>query len=177
MREGGGWPGALRADRLQAIRDTENTVSTASIVVDEVPWDDPEAAALRAAQRVEIDALYGPDSEPGAAPSAADIALFLVAYAGGRPVGCGGLRPLEPGAAEIKRMYVVPEWRGRGVSGAVLSALESAAGRRGWTTLRLETGLKQTAAIRFYERSGYVRIPGFGPYADQPASICYQREL
>ncbi len=147
------------------------------VVVNEVPWDDPRAAALRAAQRIEIDALYGPDSEPGPAPSAADIALFLIAYADGRPVGCGGLRPLEPGAVEVKRMYVVPEWRGRGVSTAVLSALESAAARRGWTTLRLETGPAQTAAIRFYERSGYVRIPGFGHYADHPASLCYQREL
>ncbi|MFL6113053.1 MAG: GNAT family N-acetyltransferase [Catenulispora sp.] len=151
--------------------------STVGVVVNEVPWDNPQAAALRAALRIEIEALYGPDSEPGPPPSAADIALFLVAYADGLPVGCGALRPLEPGVAEIKRMYVVPQWRGRGVSGAVLSALEAAAGRRGWTTLRLETGPEQTAAIRFYERSGYVLIPGFGPYADQPLSVCYQREL
>ena len=153
------------------------TESAVAFVVKAVPWDDPEATVLRAAQRVEIIALYGPDSEPGLAPSAADIALFVVAYANGRAVGCGGLRPLEPGMAEIKRMYVVPEWRGRGVSGAVLSALEAAARRRGWTTLRLETGPAQTAAIRFYERSGYVRIPGFGPYVGQPMSVCYQREL
>lgn len=148
-----------------------------SIAVREVPWDDPEAATLRAAQRAEIDALYGPDSEPGVAPSAADIALFLIAHAQGRPVGCGGLRPLEPGAAELKRMYVVPEWRGRGVSGAVLAALEAAAAVRGWTTLRLETGPKQAAAIRFYERSGYARIACFGAYADDPSSYCHQREL
>ncbi|NUP51061.1 MAG: GNAT family N-acetyltransferase [Catenulispora sp.] len=147
------------------------------MAVREVAWDDPEAAVLRAAQRAEIEALYGPDSEPGVAPSAADIALFLIAYAEGRPVGCGGLRSLEPGAAEVKRMYVVPEWRGRGVSGAVLTALETAAAVRGWTTLRLETGPKQAAAIRFYERSGYARIACFGAYADDPGSYCYQREL
>ncbi|GAA1977980.1 GNAT family N-acetyltransferase [Catenulispora subtropica] len=148
-----------------------------SIVVKEVPWDDPEAAALRAAQRAEIEEMYGPDSEPGVAPSAADIALFVVAYAGGAPVGCGALRPLEPGAAEIKRMYVVPDWRGRGVSSAVLSALEAGAAARGRTTLKLETGPRQAAAIRFYERSGYARVPCFGAYADDPTSQCYQREL
>jgi GNAT superfamily N-acetyltransferase len=152
-------------------------VSPATITITEVPWDDPEAVALRSAQRAEIDALYGPDSEPGVAPSADDIALFVVAHVAGMPAGCGALRPLEPGVAEIKRMYVVPDWRGRGVSDAVLAALEKAAVARGWRTLRLETGLKQTAAIRFYERSGYVPIPAFGAYADDPMSSCFQREL
>jgi GNAT superfamily N-acetyltransferase len=156
-------------------------VSTGIITVTEVPWDDPQAVALRDAQRAEIDAIYGPGSEPGVAPSAADIAVFLIAHVEGVPVGCGGLRPLEPGAAEIKRMYVVPDWRGRGVSGAVLAALEQAAVARGRRTLRLETGPEQVAAIRLYERSGYVPIPGFGAYADGPLSHtkshCYQREL
>ena len=152
-------------------------MSAPDITVTQVPWDDPRAEALRAAQRSEIEAMYGPDSEPGVAPSAADIALFLIAQVDGRPVGCGGLRPLEAGSAEIKRMYVVPEQRGRGVSGAVLSALEQAAVARGWRTLRLETGPKQAAAIRFYERSGYVAIPPFGAYADDPVSLCYEREL
>jgi GNAT superfamily N-acetyltransferase len=152
-------------------------VSEPIIAVTEVPWDDPQAIALRDAQRAEIAAMYGPDSEPGVAPSAADIALFLIAHVADLPVGCGGLRPLEPGAAELKRMYVVPEWRGRGVSGAVLSALEQAAVARGWHTLRLETGPKQAAAIRFYERSGYVSVPAFGAYASDPTSLCYAREL
>lgn len=152
-------------------------MSAPIITITEVPWDDPQAAALRAAQRAEIDAMYGPGSEPGVAPSAADIAVFLIAHVADEPVGCGALRPLAPGAAELKRMYVVPDWRGRGVSGAVLSALEQAAVARGWRTLRLETGPAQVAAIRLYERSGYVPIPGFGAYADEPTSHCYQREL
>ncbi|MEY9933317.1 GNAT superfamily N-acetyltransferase [Catenulispora sp. GP43] len=152
-------------------------MSAPTITVDEVPWDDPRAVALRDAQRAEIEALYGPGSEPGVAPTAADIAVFLIAQVAGVPAGCGALRPLESGAAEIKRMYVVPDQRGRGVSGAVLAALEHAAVARGWRTLRLETGPKQAAAIRFYERSGYIRIPGFGAYADEPTSHCYAREL
>lgn len=158
-------------------------MSAPEITVTEVPWDDPRAVALRAAQRVEIEALYGSNSEPGVEPTAADIAVFVIAHADDQPVGCGGLRSLEHGAAEfsgmaeIKRMYVVPDWRGRGVSSGVLVALEQAAVARGWHTLRLETGRKQPAAVRFYERSGYVSIPPFGAYADDPTSLCYEREL
>ena len=103
--------------------------------------------------------------------------MFLVAYAGPVPVGCGALRQLEPGAAEIKRMYVLPEWRGKGVSVLVLAGLEGHAREQGWSVLRLETGPKQPEAVRFYERSGYVRIPNFGPYAADPTSLCYERVL
>lgn len=147
------------------------------IEVTERPWDDADATALRAAQRAEIDARYGPGSEPGPAPTAADVALFLVAHVDGAPVGCGALRQLDEGSAEIKRMYVVPAMRGRGVSTAVLQALESHAAGRGWLTLKLETGPKQPEAIRFYQRSGYAQIPNFGHYAGHEDSLCFAREL
>lgn len=87
-------------------------------------WDDPEVRRLTAAQQVELRARYEGDTEPGIPPSAADVAVVLVARdADGVPVGCGALRPLEPGAAELKRMYVVPQARGRGVSRQLLAAL------------------------------------------------------
>jgi GNAT superfamily N-acetyltransferase len=147
------------------------------IEVAERAWDDADAVALRAAQRAEIDSRYGPGSEPGPAPTASDVAVFLVAYAGGTPAGCGALRQLDEGSAEIKRMYVVPGMRGQGISVAVLQALESWAAERGWFTLKLETGPKQPEAIRFYERSGYTRIPNFGHYAGHEDSLCFAREL
>jgi GNAT superfamily N-acetyltransferase len=148
------------------------------VLVTPVPWDDPDAVALRAAQRAEIEARYGPDSEPGVAPSAADIAHFVVAYSrDSRPVGCGGLRQLDPHCGELKRMYVVPGARGTGVADAVLAALETYARSVGWTRLRLETGLAQPEAVRFYTRSGYRPIPGFGPYAGKPSSLCFERVL
>ncbi len=142
-------------------------------------WDDAAATALRDAQRVEIAERYGtPDSEPGLAPSAADITVFVVAEnAGGEAVGCGGLRDLGNGEAEIKRMYVRPDHRGTGVSVAVLNSLEEHGRRLGLRRLTLETGDRQPDAIRFYEREGYVRIPNFGPYVGEPASICYAKEL
>src|SRR5215218_10647808 len=106
--------------------------------IDVRDWDDPAGAALRAAQRAELDARYGSDDhEPGTAPSAADIDVFLVAVerAGGPAVACGALRRLDTDAAEVKRMYVAPAHRGTGVATAVLRALEETAQRRGWRTL------------------------------------------
>jgi GNAT superfamily N-acetyltransferase len=147
--------------------------------IEERGWADPGGAALRAAQRAELDARYGNDNhEPGAAPSAADIDLFLVATdPAGDPVACGALRRLDAASAEVKRMYVVPHRRGTGVATAILRALEEAAVARGWATLRLETGTEQPDAQRFYEREGYHPIPLFGVYVGSTLSVCYERTL
>jgi putative acetyltransferase len=147
--------------------------------IEERAWTDPVGTALRAAQRAELDARYGcDDHEPGTAPSAADIEVFLVATApDGRPLACGALRRLDPVTAEIKRMYVTPPVRGSGVATALLRALETAAADRGWTTLKLETGPAQPDAIRFYEREGYTPIPLFGAYQDSTLSLCYARHV
>lgn len=142
-------------------------------------WDAPDGTALRAAQRAELDARYGSDDhEPGVAPSAADVPVFLVARdAGGRAVACGGLRPLAPGRAEVKRMYVVPERRGSGVATVVLRAIEQEARGLGVQRLLLETGTLQPEALRFYLREGYARIENFGPYAGEEQSVCCARDL
>ena len=147
-----------------------------TLVVRAVPWDDPAGEALRVAQQTEVSARYGiPDSEPGPKPTAADIAVFLVAFDDEVAVGCGGLRTLDGSHGEIKRMYVVPESRGTGVATALLSALEGEARGRGWERLVLETGDQQPEAMRLYEREGYIRVPNFGYYADSDLSICYEK--
>ncbi|MFC0601919.1 GNAT family N-acetyltransferase [Streptomyces palmae] len=147
--------------------------------IEQVPWEHPDAVALRARQRAEIAEIYGtPDSEPGVAPSAADIAVFFVASADdGGAMGCGGLRDLGGGIGEVKRMYVDPARRGSGVAEGVLSALEKWARGQGWTRLRLETGDGQPAAVRFYTRCGYRPIPNFGAYAGVAGSRCFERLL
>jgi putative acetyltransferase len=147
--------------------------------IEQEPWDGTDGVRLRAAQRAELDARYGNDDhEPGAAPTAADVAVFVIARGpDGRAVGCGGLRFLEPGTAEVKRMYVEPTERGRGAATRILRALEDRARGAGVTRLVLETGTRQPEAIRFYEREGYSRVPNFGPYAGAPESVCYAREL
>ncbi|MEU3018177.1 MULTISPECIES: GNAT family N-acetyltransferase [unclassified Nocardiopsis] len=147
--------------------------------VETVPWDHPEAAALRAGQRREIAARYGtPDSEPGTPPSASDIAVFAVVRdGGGAAVGCGGLRDLGRGAGEVKRMFVLPDHRGSGAAPALLRALEDWARVRGWERLLLETGDRQPEAVRFYTREGYSPVAPFGAYADAPGSLCFERAL
>jgi GNAT superfamily N-acetyltransferase len=142
-------------------------------------WDDADVRRLTAAQQAELRARYEGGQEPGTPPSAADVAVVLVARdAGGEAVGCGALRPLGDGVAEIKRTYAVPAARGRGLSKPVLAGLEAAARDRGWTTLRLETGPRQPEAIALYEGAGYRPIAVFGPYADDADdSLFYERVL
>lgn len=82
--------------------------------------------------------------------------------------GCGGVAGAQ-GFAEIKRMYVRPAFRGRGVADAILARLECEAARLGYDLVRLETGVHQRAALRFYVRSGYVACDAFPPYSSMPA--------
>ena len=132
-------------------------------------WDDPVVQALTSEQQAEIRARYGGKEEPGTPPSAADVSVVLVARdEDGSPLGCGALRELGDGAAEVKRMFVVPAARGRGLSKAVLAALEDAARERGWTTLRLETGPRQPEAVALYTGAGYDPVEAFGAYVGDP---------
>ena len=91
---------------------------------------------------------------------------FLVARVDGRLAGCGAVRLLEGGDAEIKRMFARPELRGRGVGRAVLAALEAEARRLGATRLVLETGVRQREAIALYRSAGFTEIPPYGAYRE-----------
>lgn len=148
------------------------------MIVRPTAWDDPAGVALRAAQRDEITERYqDANSEPGPAPTAESIALFLVAFDddGITPIACGALRQIDEHHGEVKRMFVVPDRRGSGVATLVLRSLEGAArDELGWDRLVLETGDRQPDAIRFYEREGYTRIPNFGYYAASEYSLCYE---
>ncbi|PZF57246.1 GNAT family N-acetyltransferase [Curtobacterium sp. MCSS17_008] len=152
--------------------------------IETTPYDHPDADTLRVAQRRELAERYGSDDhEPGAAPSAADVPVFLVARDRvGAAIACGGLRPLPedvlgPAVVEIKRMYVDPAARGTGVAVAVLRALEVAAAGLGTRRLVLETGTRQPDAIRFYQREGYQPVPLFGSYQGSTESVCFSRVL
>jgi ribosomal protein S18 acetylase RimI-like enzyme len=144
-------------------------------------WDDPDVQRLANDQQVEVRARYGGKEEPGTHPSSADVAVVVVARDDdGAALGCGALRRLGDGVAEVKRMYVVPAARGRGVARAVLAALEAAANERGWTTLRLETGPLQPEAIGLYRGAGYRQIGAFGDYDGDPDaadSLFFERVL
>ncbi len=151
-----------------------------SIVLRPVPWDDPAGAALREAQRLEIREVYYPqleDSEPGTKPSADDIIVFYLAFDGERAVATGGLRAIDAHHGEVKRMFVDPAFRGRGVATLMLRALEDDARARGWHRLVLETADTMLPAQRFYEREGFRPIPLFGHYEGSDLSLCYEKAL
>jgi len=106
-----------------------------------------------------------------------DIDTVVLAYDDRRPVGCGALRPYDHKTVEIKRMYVRPAYRGQGTGGRILRELESWAIELGFTRIILETALKQLEAIGLYRKHGYQQIENYGPYVDQPNSVCFEKLL
>jgi GNAT superfamily N-acetyltransferase len=142
------------------------------------PIDGPAARALVVeVQREYVRRYGGPDTTPvDPAEFAPPNGSFLVAYLDGAAVACGGWR-VHGADAEIKRMYVVPRARGRGLARQILAGLEASVAAAGLTRAILETGTRQPEAMELYESSGYVRIPGFGIYRDEPACRCYAKVL
>jgi GNAT superfamily N-acetyltransferase len=143
------------------------------------PYDGPSATALIEAVQAEYVVRYGgPDATPvDPAEFAPPNGLFLVGYLGTEPVATGGLRRHSETEMEIKRMFVVAEHRGKGLSRQMLAALEDRAQAMGASRILLETGDKQPEAIRLYETSGYERITGFGYYATEDGAYSFAKPL
>jgi GNAT superfamily N-acetyltransferase len=152
-------------------------------------FDHPDAVRLIADLQAVYEERYGDgDSTPiDVGEFAAPHGFFAVGYVDGAPAACGGWRAragddpddpqVRPGDAEIKRMYVAAQWRGRGFARAVLAELERTAAAAGRTRLILETGTAQPEAIGLYLSCGYAPIPTFGLYRDEPSSRCYAKAL
>lgn len=103
--------------------------------------------------------------------------VFLVGYIEEQAVACGAISQLSDGIAEIKRVYVKPQARGQGLSKLLLKRLEQEALQMGFTTLRLETGTRQPESLGLYRNAGYIDIPKFGEYVNDPFSICMEKKL
>ena len=144
-----------------------------------VPYDHLDAVAMiDEVQREYVIRYGGPDDTPvDPAEFAPPLGLFLVGYIDGAPVCCGGWRAYEDGTVEIKRMYVTPAARGRGLARAMLAELELTAKRAGHRRLVLETGQKQPEAIALYRSAGYTDVPEFGYYAGWPLSVHLGKSL
>ena len=138
--------------------------------------DDPIVLELIAELNDELDEMY---PEPGANHFSLPTAdQFLVAWQGDEAVGCGAIRVIEPGVAEIKRMYVRPTLRGRHIGGMVLRALETTALGLGCHRLVLETGTRQVEAMALYQRHGFAEIPCWGEYLHSAqTSTCLGKDL
>lgn len=153
---------------------------TPALTLAEVDPAAPEAAALIGALDRDLNARY-----PGLEVHGIDAAnfresggVFLIGRVADIAIACGALRPMnENGVVEVKRMYVRDGHRGRGFARTILRALEDIAARRGYRTIRLETGSNQPEAIALYERAGYHRIPCYGAHASDPLSRCFEKTL
>jgi GNAT superfamily N-acetyltransferase len=147
-----------------------------------------EARLLTHELHVETEQRYaGDDTAPEPLAEGADIdddelvpphgRFVVVLDDDGSVVGGGAIRRRDDERAELKRMYVRPAARARGLSRLILGELEATAARSGYRALVLETGLRQPEAMRLYESSGYTRIPNYGYYKDSDLSVCYGKTL
>ncbi|HYH32264.1 MAG TPA: GNAT family N-acetyltransferase [Pseudonocardia sp.] len=151
------------------------------------PLDHPDAARLITEIQQVYRERYGGEDATVLDPREFDApgGLFLVGYADGAPVACGGWRvrrageadALRDGDAEVKRMYVAAGHRGRGYARAVLAALERTAAAAGLRRIVLETGTRQPEAIALYTSSGYAPMGAFGTYRDSATSRYFAKPL
>lgn len=152
------------------------------LVLREAPFDSPEAVTLIAEIQQEYRIRYGgPDDTPVvAAEFGPPSGLFIIAEANGELAGCVGLRSHTVAGvecAEMKRMYVRPVYRRRGLARKLLAATEQRAALLGYPKLILETGDQQPEALALYESSGFLPHAGFGLYADEAGSRYFAKDL
>lgn len=105
------------------------------------------------------------------------IKNVVVCYENDIAVGCGAFKEYEPNVAEIKRMFVKPEYRGKGVAKTILSELENWAKEEKYSVSILETGFMQKDAIHLYKKVGYEVTENFGQYIGVENSICMKKAL
>jgi GNAT superfamily N-acetyltransferase len=144
-----------------------------------VPYDDPVAHDLVEQVQQEYVERYG--GRDAAVVDAAEFlppaGLFLVVRVDGVPAGCGAWRVHGPGTVEVKRVYVAPPFRRRGLAQVIMAALEQTAARAGHRAVVLNSGPRQPEALALYAGLGYRPVPGFGVYADAPDGVFLGKDL
>ncbi len=154
-----------------------------SVRIETVTLDEPAVRELIGELDAELHDIYPEEGavhdrlDPAEVAPGHGVLLVAVDDTTGHLLGCGAVRLREPGIGEIKRMYVRPEARGRGVGRALLAALEAEAAALFADQVVLETGARQVEAVGLYRHAGYVEIERFGEYADSPLSLCMARTL
>lgn len=141
--------------------------------------DSVDAVTLIAELEEHLSQYYPQESRHGFSVEkllADQVAFFVLRY-DGQPAGCGAIKLFGSEYGELKRMYMRPQFRGLGLAKQMIEHLTIYARANSIMLVRLETGIYQTEAIGLYERAGSYRIPPFGPYRDDPLSLCYERQL
>lgn len=158
-----------------------NPVNQPAVVVQRADIFSPTARALIEALNAELTKVYPEEGACHFRLDAQEVAdgngAFLVALRSNKPIGCGAVRRIDASTGELKRMYVVPEERGRGVGRVILEALEAQAKGLRLTRLVLETGVRQDRAQRLYEQAGFSPIDRYGEYTNSPLSICMAKQI
>ncbi|OAQ41827.1 GNAT family acetyltransferase [Pedobacter psychrophilus] len=105
------------------------------------------------------------------------IKHVVICYDADTPIGCGAIKEYIKGVYEVKRMFVVEDYRGKGVASIILKELENWTTELGFTKCVLETGKKQESAIKLYQKNGYKLIPNYGQYVGILNSVCMEKDL
>jgi putative acetyltransferase len=105
------------------------------------------------------------------------LKYVIVVYENDKAVGCGAIREFSTGIMEVKRMYVLPECRGKGIASKILSELERWTKELGYNACVLETNKKQADAVALYNKAGYKVIPNYGQYENMETSLCFEKIL
>jgi putative acetyltransferase len=150
-----------------------------ALAIRQEPPDQPDVMALIEALDAYANALYPPESNHLLDISAlCDPAVtFLVMRDGSEAVGCGAVLRDPRGWGEVKRMYVRPDQRGRGIGRRVLAEIEAIARVSRLPLLRLETGIHNTEALALYRRAGFADCAAFGDYAPDPLSVFMEKRV
>lgn len=106
-----------------------------------------------------------------------NLTHVVLVYENDVAVGCGAFKKYADKSVEVKRMYVLPNFRGTKVAQTILTELEKWAKDTGYNRCILETGKSQKAAVKFYKKSNYSIIPNYGQYAGVENSICFEKIL
>ena len=145
------------------------------------PFGSPLTQAMADAQQAELTERHHGSPGSGAMPSPEYFeppdGRFLVAFEDGDAIACGGVGRLDADTGELRRMYVLPAHRGRGLGRMILEHLEEAGRALGYTKMRLETGNEAPEALGLYTSAGYEPVPCWGPFADDPKSRCFEKQL
>ncbi|MDO8549274.1 MAG: GNAT family N-acetyltransferase [Ignavibacteria bacterium] len=145
------------------------------IIIKQVNPTSQKALTLTMKLFNELELIYGKGKIEDFTSEKGEFIYFILVYHNFETIGCGALKHFGKETAEIKRMYVNKEFRGRGISKLILTNLEETAKEKKYKRIVLETGIRQPEAVHLYEKYGYKRMNCYGRYTNDPESICFQK--